>query len=618
MLQTIATGGLPRRHPAHLPMMITFDADNPFFVRTATKGIGLVPRSVVLNRYLGHLEETLRRCDGRSWDETLAERVAAVGALLEHPEDVDPCRLGSLEIFQGHTYANLHRDPRVILHFTGDGPDYLSYQINGYVDILTSDDPYAQYIALSRRLFEEASFHLPQPGYVAAYLVEVHEVLSKTPYVVSAPDPTPLPIPTPASHPRPQAAPTLVNEPSPKVSMRDILVPVDNSAYSAWAIDIALHLGRAFQSTVVGNHVYAARLHERRFQDMEPGLPEAYQEPTILAHQRDLHTTLIEKGLKLIADSYLEALNQRCRQAGLRYTAKTPEGKNYAQLVQDIETSGYDLVVMGARGLGATWRCGKRRDHMLGSVCERVVRRVSRDVLVVKDAQPLGGTFVVGVDGSPRGFGALRVALAVAEAIGAQVQAVAAYDPSLHATVFHTLAETLTEEAKQVFNTTAQKKLHDELVDSGIARLYQGHLETAQRIAAGMGHEIDTHLLSGKAYAAVLRYVTQVQPSLLVLGRTGLHADEGLDIGSTAENLLRLAPCHVLLVGRSFTPPCAEGREAMEEHLPWTPEALARLNRVPTFVRSMVHQAIENYARQHGHTVVEVAVVQEARQQLEG
>jgi hypothetical protein len=116
----------------------------------------------------------------------------------------------------------------------------------------------------------------------------------------------------------------------------------------------------------------------------------------------------------------------------------------------------------------------------------------------------------------------------------------------------------------------------------------------------------------------VLRHVTQVQPSLLVLGRTGLHADEGLDIGSTAENLLRLAPCHVLLVGRSFTPPCAEGREAMEEHLPWTPEALARLNRVPTFVRSMVHQAIENYARQHGHTVVEVAVVQEARQQLEG
>jgi nucleotide-binding universal stress UspA family protein len=120
------------------------------------------------------------------------------------------------------------------------------------------------------------------------------------------------------------------------------------------------------------------------------------------------------------------------------------------------------MVVMGVRGLGKVWHQGERRDHVLGSVCERVVRRVTRDVLVVKNNRPLGGTFVVGVDGSDRSFAALRVALALGEATGARVQAVAAYDPFLHKTLFHELEDALTEKARQVFNTEQQQKLHDE------------------------------------------------------------------------------------------------------------------------------------------------------------
>ncbi len=347
---------------------------------------------------------------------------------------------------------------------------------------------------------------------------------------------------------------------SAAVTFREILVPVDNSKYSAGAMNVALQIAGAFHSTVIGSHVYAARLHDQRFRDMEPGLPEEYQEPTILAHQQELHDTLIEKGLKLVSDSYLEILKQRCQESGVTFVHKTPEGKNYAELVRDIEASGYDLTVMGARGLGESWHQGERRDHVLGSVCERVVRRTTHDVLVVKDDHPLSGTFVVGVDGSDRGFAALRVALTLAQAAGARVHAVAAYDPFLHKAVFHELEDALTEEARQVFNTEQQKKLHDELIDSGIAKLYQDHLETARRIAAEMGTEIETHLLAGKAYAAVLRHVVQMQPTLLVLGRTGIHADDGLDIGSNTENLLRLSPCHVLLVGRTFAPTRAETR----------------------------------------------------------
>ncbi|RME80050.1 MAG: hypothetical protein D6775_17080 [Caldilineae bacterium] len=629
MYETITAGQHPRRHPAHLPVMITFQADGDpstgsghgFPIRVATKGAGLTPRDEVLERYIGLLEETMARCEGRPWEETLAERVAAVQALIEHPEDIDPRRLGFLEIFAGGTYRNLQCDPRVVLHYTGDGPDYPSFQINGYAEILDQDDPRYRYIALTRRIFEAAPFHLPQPDYAAGYLVWVQEVLDKTPYSLAARVPHPSQDARhntlEASRFTPQVSRPTARAPSPSdVTFREILVPVDNSKYSAWAMDVTLQIAGSFRSTVVGNHVYAARLHDQRFRDMEPGLPEEYQEPTILAHQRNLHDTLIEKGLKLISDSYLELLKRRCQERDLRFVGKTPEGKNYAELVRDIEESGYDLVVMGVRGLGEVWHRGERRDHVLGSVCERVVRRVSRDVLVVKNGRPLEGTFVVGIDGSDRSFAALRVALALAEAAGARVQAVAAYDPFLHKTLFHELEEALTEEARQVFNTEQQQKLHDELIDTGIARIYADHLETAQRIAAEVGQEIETQLLAGKPYTAVLQYLRDTQPSLLVLGRTGVHADEGLDIGSNAENLLRLAPCHVLLVGRTFTPTWAETRPVVVESLAWTPEALARLERVPDFARGMARKAIENYAREHGLEVVDENTVVEARQRF--
>lgn len=239
MLDSIAQGGHPRRFAAHLPVMITFTVDGTFPLRAATKGGGLVPRDEVLDRYIHLLEETLSRCRDRPWQETIADRVAAVRALLDHLEDIDRRRLGFLEIFRAGTYANLQRDARVVLHYTGDGPNYPSFQINGYAETLrvNLDDPRARYIALARRMFEEAPFHLQQPGYAAAYLVWVHQVLDKTPRSLIL-----------HQHDRSddgQAArgfaavgglgsavgsrSVLTSEASPAVTFREVLVPLDNS-----------------------------------------------------------------------------------------------------------------------------------------------------------------------------------------------------------------------------------------------------------------------------------------------------------------------------------------------------------------------------------------------------
>ena len=57
---------------------------------------------------------------------------------------------------------------------------------------------------------------------------------------------------------------------------KTIYVPVDNSDYSNQAINVAVDLGKAFQSKMVGCHVYAAKMHDYRFKQMEYSLPEEY------------------------------------------------------------------------------------------------------------------------------------------------------------------------------------------------------------------------------------------------------------------------------------------------------------------------------------------------------
>ena len=71
-------------------------------------------------------------------------------------------------------------------------------------------------------------------------------------------------------------------------------------------------------------------------------------------------------------------------------------------------------------------------------------------------------------------------------------------------------------------------------------------------MAKDAGVEINSVLMDGKPYDQILKFIFKEQPSLLIVGRTGVHSANGLDIGSTTENLLRLSPCNILLTGGKF------------------------------------------------------------------
>jgi nucleotide-binding universal stress UspA family protein/Zn finger protein HypA/HybF involved in hydrogenase expression len=388
---------------------------------------------------------------------------------------------------------------------------------------------------------------------------------------------------------------------------KHVYVPVDNSEHSNRAIDLAVELGHAFGARLTGSHVYAARLHDYRFKQMEYTLPEEYKDENELERQRKIHDSLIAMGLQLISESYLDVMKTKAEAAGLAFTAKMMDGKHYKALIEDTLASDYDLVVMGALGMGAV------KDSQLGSVTERFVRRVERDTLVVRNPDALKdgeGAIVVGLDGSPQSFHGLKIGIALSRALNRPVQAIAVYDPYLHYAMFNGIVGVLSEKASKIFRFKEQEQLHEEIIDTGLAKIYQSHLEIARKLAADDGVDLAITLLDGKCFEKVLTFARKEQPWLLIVGRVGVHSDENeKDLGSNTENLLRLAPCNVLLTGGRFYPPLDV---KAEEIISWTEEAEARMERVPPQVKGVARTALLRYAIEQGHTVITNKVIDEA------
>jgi nucleotide-binding universal stress UspA family protein len=284
------------------------------------------------------------------------------------------------------------------------------------------------------------------------------------------------------------------------------------------------------------------------------------------------------------------------------------DGKHHTEILKDLAGSRPDLVVIGALGIG------RARDSVIGSVCERVARQTDRDVWVVKHVpepdEPERDTILVGIDGSPQSFGALMTAIDLARTFDKKVETIAVYDPYLHYSVFNGIVNVLTEQAAKVFRFEEQNQLHEEIIDTGLAQIYQSHLEVGEKMAEEAGVSVRKTLLDGKPFQKILDHARKTNPWLIVLGRIGVHSpkDES-GLGSNTENILRAAPCDVLLSTRIEVPRLDV---RAEETVRWTPEAEARMQHVPEQVKGIARTGVLRIALEKGHSVITSAVIDEA------
>ncbi|MFQ5550552.1 MAG: universal stress protein, partial [Gemmatimonadales bacterium] len=424
---------------------------------------------------------------------------------------------------------------------------------------------------------------------------------------------------------------------------REVLVPVDNSQHSDWAVERAIEICSSTGGRVTGNHVYAARLHDVRFRQLETGLPAQFQTPDELKRQRKVHDKLIEKGLQLISDSFLDQVEKRCRSREVPLRRQLLEGINFEEIVKEANrgegqlpsligfdpniasnydggekvrsdvklgddgriveededladklsgSSGrsYDLVIMGAHGIG------RQRLSQLGGVVERAVHGIDKDVLVIRDDSTLrGGKFLACVDGSSYSYRALRAALELASQFEATLYVCSAFDVEYHHDVFGNIKDVLSVRASKVFKFEEQEELHNNIIDKGLLKLCQANLKRAEVMAQEFPDvPLVTQILIGKPFQVMLQWVEEIKPSLLIMGRHGAHRIEGTQLGSQAGNVLRLASCNVLLTGTEGILPedVPWIEEDGEQGIPWAPEAEVRIARVPPFAQGIARRAV--------------------------
>jgi nucleotide-binding universal stress UspA family protein len=427
---------------------------------------------------------------------------------------------------------------------------------------------------------------------------------------------------------------------------REVFVPVDNSAHSHWAVDRAIEICRRSEGRITGNHVYAARLHDVRFRQLETGLPARFQTDAEIKRQRKIHDKLIEKGLQLISDSFLDQTDKRCREAGVPLRRQLLEGINFEEIIREANRGAgrlpsligfdpniadkydggdrvrsdvrlgddgrivaededqaeklagesgrdYDLLCIGAHGIG------KQPYSQLGGVVGRVIQQVEKDALIVRDDRPLeGGDWMVCVDGSSYAYKAMRVALEMAREYGAKLWVCSAFDVEYHHAVFGNIKDVLSAQAAKIFKFEEQEELHNNIIDKGLLRLCQANLKRAEVMASEYPDvEVETQILIGKPFQCILQWVEEIDPSLLVLARHGGHRIEGTNMGSQAENLCRLAPGNVLLLGTTDVRPDEIPwiEEDGETGLEWAPEAEVRILRVPPFALGIARKAVEDH-----------------------
>src|SRR3989454_4685525 len=278
-------------------------------------------------------------------------------------------------------------------------------------------------------------------------------------------------------------------------------------------------------------HAYAARLHDVRFRQLETGLPARFQTPDEIKKQRKIHDKLIEKGLQLIADSFLDQVGKRCEAAGVSLTRQLLEGINYEEIENEVNSGAgrlpgltgfdpnraagydggakvrsdvklgengrlvaededsaarlvgssgrqYDLLAIGAHGLG------RQPFSQLGGVVARVLRDIEKDVLIVRGQQPLqGGRFMVCVDGSAHSYNAMKAALDLAREFGGSLFVCSAFDVEYHHVVFHNIKDVLSYQASKVFKFEEQEELHNNIIDKGLLKLCQANLKRAEVMA---------------------------------------------------------------------------------------------------------------------------------------
>jgi universal stress protein A len=150
------------------------------------------------------------------------------------------------------------------------------------------------------------------------------------------------------------------------IDIKKIVVPTDTSKTAMKALQYALEIGKLQNATIYMLHVV-----DDRFM----GYMTLSDEPT-----EDYPS--IQSKMKVHMEEELKEIIENNKGENVSFELKVVSGKPCDEIINYSEEVDADLIILGTHGLTGLQRM------LIGSVAERVVRRASRPVLVVRPSDP--------------------------------------------------------------------------------------------------------------------------------------------------------------------------------------------------------------------------------------
>lgn len=308
-----------------------------------------------------------------------------------------------------------------------------------------------------------------------------------------------------------------------------ILLATDGSRSADLAVDLVLAIPWPDGSSIrVVSVVPSGANLSLDLRDEQAGLPDLdrYRDPTVRSHAVALADA--ERDLSLAHPHVLVE----------RFLLR---GRAASQIVEEARAFGADLIVLGNRGHSGI------ETMLLGSVSAEVVDHAPCAVLLARSAER--GSIAFADDGSS----SARVAASVLEHLP--------LPPGTPITVL-----TVTDDEGFPYETALAPGLYNEAIT-----MYEEDMEEADRRAGAIaaaavdrfeqvGFRAKQVLRKGDPALEIVNFAREQQTGLLVLGTRGNTGLKRLLLGSVARNVLIHAPCSVLIVRQSVSPP-ADGEE---------------------------------------------------------
>jgi len=286
--------------------------------------------------------------------------------------------------------------------------------------------------------------------------------------------------------------------------------------------------------------------------DMSPFASRAEARAALLAHElgseslhllhvidnlalealRHLDQTPLETEQRLMESSrkQLGEIEHRLSEKyGIQVTTTTLNvGRAYTEIVRYAEFLDAGLVVLGAHGGGFV------RDLFVGSTVDKVLRKLTRPLLIVKrEPQVPYQKILIPVDFSETSWRATKFGMHVA--------------PHAHITALH------------AFEVPFEAMLHSAGVDDKLIKIYEAEVQAQKKKEmqqfiselGASGESLSGIIKSGSASAVIRERMEALTPDLIVIGKHGQSERDEMLPGSVTTRVIQDEDCDILVVGLS-------------------------------------------------------------------